>query len=182
MSEFELTEDLITQLRSRSVTDILRDEHTATALQIVLSVGFFEAGTYVRTGPSWELIKPRYGYIRFTEHYDRGCDNEERTLYTYIVERGNEDALRQLAEIVDACNSDGYDDSEYELDLGASLPEHVVLILDAYTPCVGGMKVHMLSVGRLVIPENAMELVREGDDVLYNGSVRQWIGTSERNT
>jgi hypothetical protein len=174
MSEVELTEDLITQLRSRSVTDILRDEHAAIALQIVLSVGFFEAGTYVRTGPSWELIKPRYGYIRFTEH------NEERTLYTYIIERGNEDALRQLAEIGDACNSYGYDDVDpddiqYELDLGAPLPEHVVLILDEAATCVGGMKTHMLSAGRLVIPENAMELGREGDDVLYNGSVRQWI-------
>jgi hypothetical protein len=170
MSEFELTEDLITQLRSRSVTDILRDEHAATALQIVLSVGFFEPGTYVRNGPYWELIKPRYGYIRFTEH------NEERTLYTYIIERGNEDALRQLAEIVDACNSDGYDDSEYELDLGAPLPEHVVLILDAYTTYGGDMKTHELSAGRLVIPENALKL---GRDVLYNGGVRRWI---RRNT
>jgi hypothetical protein len=174
MSDFELTEDLITELRSRSVTDILRDDHAATALQVVLSVGFFEPGIYDRSGPyndNWELIKPTYGYIRFTER------NEKRTLDTYIPERGNEDALRQLADIVDACNSDGYDDTEYELDLGAPLPEHVVLILDAYTPYWGGMKIHMLTVGRLVIPENALEL---GDDVLYNGGVRRWIGRRNR--
>lgn len=168
---------------SQDERDQARELHaqTPTALQIVLSVGFFEPGIYERTrsyGRDWNLVKPTRGYVRFTERNE----HEGETWYTYIATHGNGDALTALAEIVTACNAYGQEDYEpdedsdqYVLDLDSPLPAHVVAILEAYDPdeC-GYMSRHCISAGVLTIPEGALAAAREGNDPLYK-SIRDWI-------
>jgi hypothetical protein len=153
---------------------------TPTALQIVLSVGYFEPGIYKRTGDGWELELACYGYAVFTETNE----HEGETWRTYIQYRGNEDALRRLAEVVAEANkhTEGYDEDageggSYELDLDNIMPGYIAEAMAQWAGDGGCTytRAHDLRRGVLTIPANALELARNGDDPLYKTEVREWV-------
>jgi hypothetical protein len=153
---------------------------TPTALQIVLSVGYFEPGIYKRHGTGWELVLASHGYAVFTETNE----HEGETWRTYIQYRGNEGALRLLAEVVAESNkhTEGYDEDDdeggaYELDLDHIMPSWIAEALAQWAGDGGCTytRAHDLRKGVLTIPDDALERAREGHDPLYKTEVREWI-------
>jgi len=154
---------------------------TPTALEIVLSVGYFEPGEYERVGyTGWDLAKATYGYAVFTETNE----HEGETWRTYIQYRGNEGALRQLAEVVTEANkhTEGYDEDDdeggaYELDLDHIMPSWIAEALAQWAGDGGSTytSAHDLRKGVLTIPDDALDRAREGHDPLYKTEVREWI-------
>lgn len=152
---------------------------TPTALQVVLSTGSFEPGTYrriTRYGNRWERVNAPT-YVTFIERND----HEGETWRFYIPIANNLDALEVLGSalaIRDAALAKefGYEEDEpqYELDC-TPLPAATVRTLVEHSDG-GYMADHQLLVGRLVLPPEFRATMSDpNEDPLYKGGIRDFM-------